>query len=314
MKKIAVLTFCFRDLPNYFPIWLKAAGENKTIDFIVVTTDKTSYISPHNVKIINKTFDEIIAKAQAKLGFKLNITDPYKLCDLRPAFGYLFSEWFKGYDFWGGCDLDIVLGDIRKFITESILEKNDKILTRDHFHLYRNTKEVNERFMLPVYGKKEFYKRVFTDDKLYCFGERKPWGMFKIYQDYGFTMYDEPIVADIQYKNFNFIVNSEIGERYYPQIFAWEDGQLYRYKLSEIGLEKDEFMYIHLQKRPMNMKNKESNNFIIVPNEFSDFETITPQLVNKYGKKHIFYGNRIKQIIERIKNPFRNNFYMEKEM
>ena len=39
-----------------------------------------------------------------------------------------------GYDFWGHCDMDLIWGDIRNFITEDVLSKYDKIIIQINKH------------------------------------------------------------------------------------------------------------------------------------------------------------------------------------
>jgi hypothetical protein len=65
-----------------------------------------------------------------KLGFGVNIKHSYKLCDFKPAYGFIFFELIENYDFWGYCDIDIIFGSIRDFITKEILESHDLISTR----------------------------------------------------------------------------------------------------------------------------------------------------------------------------------------
>ena len=48
------------------------------------------------------------------------------------------------YDFWGFGDMDVVLGDIRKFITDDVLSKNDVIGHAGHMQIFKNCKEINE--------------------------------------------------------------------------------------------------------------------------------------------------------------------------
>jgi len=42
--------------------------------------------------------------------------------------GLIFEDYVAGYDFWGHCDLDVVWGDIRKFLHTRILSDSDIIL------------------------------------------------------------------------------------------------------------------------------------------------------------------------------------------
>ena len=71
-------------------------------------------------------------------------------------YGEIFEDYLLGYDFWGMCDMDMIFGDLSRFITTDILEKHDKIYQLGHLTLYRNNKEVNGRFRLDGYaiGKK----------------------------------------------------------------------------------------------------------------------------------------------------------------
>lgn len=115
--------------------------------------------------------DEIISIASMKLKLKVNIDYPYKLCDIKPAYGFIFSDIIKGYDFWGHGDIDVVYGDIRSFMTKEILQNYDIISSRHDyitgtFCLFRNSKEMNTLFK-----KSKDYKMVFSDNTHYCFDE-----------------------------------------------------------------------------------------------------------------------------------------------
>ena len=44
---------------------------------------------------------------------QVTLDRPYKLCDFKPAYGFIFGEYLKEYDYWGHCDIDIVWGDLR---------------------------------------------------------------------------------------------------------------------------------------------------------------------------------------------------------
>jgi hypothetical protein len=105
------------------------------------------------------------------LGFKVNIPYSYKLCDFKPAYGFLFPEIIKGYDFWGHGDIDVVYGNIRNFMTEEILNTYDVISTRHDyitgtFCLYKNNQQMNTLFMESVN-----YETVFSNSEHYCFDE-----------------------------------------------------------------------------------------------------------------------------------------------
>ena len=86
-----------------------------------------------------------------KIGKEATLEDAYKVCDYKPAFGILFDDYLKDFDFWGHCDIDIIWGDIRKYTTQEILDKYDIFSTRKgmisgHFSLFRNTLRINQLF------------------------------------------------------------------------------------------------------------------------------------------------------------------------
>jgi len=87
-----------------------------------------------------------------KLNADIQLPYAYKLADFKPAFGSIFDDFLSSYRFWGHCDLDIVWGDIRHFITDDILSQYQIISARKnkmcgHFSLYRNEAEVSRAFM-----------------------------------------------------------------------------------------------------------------------------------------------------------------------
>jgi len=171
-KSLALLVCYCGKLPWYFKYFINSCKYNPTVDFYVITNDTTwAYPLPANVRIIYKTLEDISLLASTKLGFEVAIKDGYKLCDFKPAYGFIFSDILGKYDFWGHCDLDIIFGSIRNFITDTLLEKYDLISVRPEwipgcFLLYRNNLKMNTLFQ-----HSKDYKKVFTTDKHYCFDE-----------------------------------------------------------------------------------------------------------------------------------------------
>jgi hypothetical protein len=171
-NSILVMTCWYGKYPWYLPYYLHSCTFNPSIDFIIITdNEKHPENLPENVKIINRTLDEIINSTSEKLGFKINIDYPYKLCDFKPAYGFMFPEIIKEYTFWGHCDLDLIYGDIRDFMPDEFLNSYDYISLRDDyttgcFSLYRNTELLNTFFM-----KSKDYQQVFSQPRHYCFDE-----------------------------------------------------------------------------------------------------------------------------------------------
>lgn len=133
-KSIAVLTCWYGEYPWYFPYFIHSCAYNPSVDFIIITDNETLIPSkPENVKIIYKTMDDIKTAASEKLGFCVSLDYAYKLNDFKPAYGFIFPEILKNYDFWGHGDIDLVYGDIRYFLTDDILDQFDIVNSRHDY-------------------------------------------------------------------------------------------------------------------------------------------------------------------------------------
>lgn len=297
--KIALITLYFGKLPNYFPLFLKSCKKNKGFNWLIFTDDKTNYKYPENVKRIEMNFEECKKIFQSEFDFKLALNSPQKLCDFKCAYGYLLQDHIKEYDFWGHCDLDQIFGDLSKFVTQDKLKKYDKLYTLGHFTLYRNNENVNKQFMSSINGMQR-YKDVFSDYKGNGFDEWIEGNINEIFYGSKFSFLDIAIGADIDPYSTSFILDwYDKNEKRYVRdsirknIFKWEDGSLYRYYRDNKSIAKEEFPYIHLQKRQMKDHEKcvDLRSFYIVPNKFiEENKTDVNQLLSKtYFYEYINY-------------------------
>ncbi len=171
-KSIAIIICYFGKFPWYFLYFLHSCSYNPDITFFIITDNGISqYKKPKNVIFIIKTLLEIKTIAKDKLGFKISIDTPYKLCDFKPAYAYLFPELIEGYGFWGYTDIDLIFGNIRAFITDDILNAYELISVRHdfltgYFQVFKNNEKMNTLFM-----KSKDYKKVFSSKENFCFDE-----------------------------------------------------------------------------------------------------------------------------------------------
>jgi len=108
---------------------------------------------PENLMFINFSIGDFCDIASKKTGISVKLSSNflYKICDFKPAFGLIYEDYLRSYDFWGHCDLDIIWGRIRYYITDELLKRYDIITSRKnrisgHFCLYRNTQNVKAIF------------------------------------------------------------------------------------------------------------------------------------------------------------------------
>ena len=300
MKKICMIIPYFGAFPNYFNLWLNSCKYNETINFLIFTDDKTKYDFPNNVNVIYMTFNEMKNLIQSKFEFDISLNRSYKLCDYKPAFGYIFDEYLKEYDFWGHCDLDTIFGDLRKFLPEKILEQYDKIYRWGHFSLYKNNDKVNKSFFKyrDIDNSSLIYKSTFQTDESLFFDETGKYGHGIVNYYYNnkenLKMYNEQKnIADVSVKYNNLIVyNSESdGKCIFEYIVENNTSKLYSYYKFGRNIKKKEYMYIHLQKRKMNVETGNKNNFLIVPDKMisKDINYIDKKVFNKLCKNITIY-------------------------
>lgn len=263
-------------LPDYFWLWMTTAKRNPTVDFYLIT-DNTGLEDEGNIHFINMTMESVRERFQEIVGFPIKLKVPYKLCDYKPIYGKAFEEIVKTYDFWGHCDIDLMFGDIRKFITNERLEQYDKIFDAGYFILYRNCDAINTLYERSMERDNMAYpyKKAFRSQFACYFDEYMGmsilgWKYCKVFRD----QLEEKVVQDFSWQRLNF--QSYISEESF--IFQWKDGRIYRYLCDEKGRllpdqQPVEYLLVHIQKRNMKIafSKKElalRNEFWIVPNRY----------------------------------------------
>lgn len=316
MKKIVFICPYFGKLPNYFDVVLESCRYNNTIDWIIFTDDKTKYNYPENVKIYYISFEKFKEYIQNRIPFKIELENSYKLCDYRPLYGYIFKSYVDKYDFWGYCDFDCIFGRIRTFLVDDIFNKYNRILCLGHMSLYDNKFNKIIEFEL---NNNDFIKIILMNgNKSYHFDES---GINLILKRYNQKTYiKKDIIADIYClsKPFKIIQSSfdnnisELENKMISKInsekyiFEFKDGMINGYYINNDVIEKKEYIYIHLQKRPMNKKINILNKYLIIPNEFISWKNINIEDIKKYTKREFFYKqyfkirfNNLKKRLER---------------
>jgi hypothetical protein len=135
--------------PSWFPAYLQSCRYNPSIRWIFYTDCDVPSTVPANVDFVRGSLREFERLVERKTGMRVSLQLPYKLCDYKPAFGLLFEEHLAGIDFWGHCDVDVIWGNLRKFLaTDELLGAYDVVSPRRRriagtCTLYRNVDELN---------------------------------------------------------------------------------------------------------------------------------------------------------------------------
>lgn len=253
-----------------------------------------------NIKVFDTTLAKLKSLFEDRLRMPVCLTSPYKLCDFRALYGYLLADWLEGYEFWGHCDNDLIFGDFSTFITDGMLARYDKILSRGHLTLYRNTPEVNGFFR----KSEEFdgvpsWKEVVSTPRGFSFDE---WpGVSGLWQALApERMYDEIVFDDIIYLKKHFLSYQKVvnhtddGKGHF--IFEYDHGHLYRHGIDKATGHpiKEETLYVHFQKRPMAVETTNTEHWLCKPNSFVDFRQVDCKLLTRWGETYWLYGQYFK--------------------
>lgn len=174
-------------VPPYLELFCTAAaGSAALVDFLLIHSgvldgyhgdncpDNVRFISlstidefaRHLVRVVDHKAEEDIALGGsrdmlAKILAKHIIKYPYVLVEFKPALGHIFADFLQGYTHWGYSDLDILFGDLERWITPDELNEFDivtygygdqnRIYLRGQFTFHKNDDKINQLWRLCDY-------------------------------------------------------------------------------------------------------------------------------------------------------------------
>lgn len=267
--KYALVCCYYGVLPNYFELWLDSAKKNTVIDFYIVTERntikeyETKINNTTNIKIVYCSFKELKKRIQTLFPFKISLNQPYKLCDYRLAYGLIFEDVFKGYNYFGWYDLDVIYGDLNNYLKTNENSEYDLIGINGHFTLIKNKDELKYLFYHSKSNDNRAtpYKKVFTTNTSCFFDEF--YGLHQLIK--GREILDlRQSIADIGFLQHEF--KSEMFKGTYILEKNMITNKLY---VIDESSRKSEVLYVHLQKRKMIYDGiSEFDKYYILPNRF----------------------------------------------
>lgn len=254
MKSIILIVPYFGRWPEWIELYWASCGENPTIQWVFFTDCAIPENPPANLRFVALSFEQYCAEVSARLGIPFHPSDPYKLCDLKPALGYLHEDEIEGYDFWGFTDIDIVYGNLRKVLASGVLRYSLISAHKDqiagHFTLLRNSWVFKRLFMLIPHWRrilsKQDYRKIDEGHFSALFLTRtKNLTPKKIARSLAFSLLRRRALF---FEAYSTILSSRPwhdGGSEYPLAWYWNRGRLTNSSDGE-----REFMYLHF----MNLK------------------------------------------------------------
>lgn len=310
MNRVCFISVYFGIIPDFFRTFLDSCKWNNNYDWLIVH-DKTINVDlPQNVTELVIDFDDFRELINEKVGISIPSITPYKVCDYRPAFGVIFEEYLRQYEFWGICDNDLLLGKLDHFIDDIILNSYDKIFTMGHMSIVRNNKKCNWLFTEETMNSRN-YKDVFLDVNNQIYDEFR--GFTEKFCDKGFRVYKEKLCADVSSKSGRIRINEpwfikciqpqnqfikySKARNYRHQVFWLSNGQVFRTFCAGRNIRTEEYMYIHKLDYAFHGLLNEGSSVLITPKgyiEDKEFikklesKNITPKELDKYNKMSCF--------------------------
>lgn len=141
----------FGQWPFWLPLFLRSCQYNEDIHWLLISDCGEPENLPANVSYEHSSFFDYCTRVSQRLGLEFQPDNPYKLCDLKPALGFIHQEETCGYDFWAFGDLDLIYGDLRAYFTDEKLNKYHFLSTHarrvsGHLCIVRNTEQFRALF------------------------------------------------------------------------------------------------------------------------------------------------------------------------
>jgi hypothetical protein len=150
---IAIVSTHFGRAPAWLPAFMLSCRENPDISWLIYTDIHVDGPVPPNVHVKPMQLAEFNRRCSDTLGVRVNVQSTFlkKLSDLKPAYGLVFADDLRSFDFWAYSELDVIWGDIRYFMTDGLLADHDLLSASHyklcgHFTLWRNIDRMNRMF------------------------------------------------------------------------------------------------------------------------------------------------------------------------
>ena len=119
-RQLAVFTVFFGELPPWLPLTLQSMAFNPDVTFIVIGDAAPPALLPPNMHFETISYPAMQARLSQLLtpgnSSSVRYSFTYKGNDIKPFAAHLYPELLGGHPWWAWADLDVVFGDLLKFL------------------------------------------------------------------------------------------------------------------------------------------------------------------------------------------------------
>jgi len=106
---LIILCPYFDRWPAWINFFIESCKWNPEVRWRLYTDCGKPENSADNVDVVHVSFDSYKKAVSRRLEIEFDPIDPYKLCDLKPALGFVHEKEISEFSFFGFGDLDVIL-------------------------------------------------------------------------------------------------------------------------------------------------------------------------------------------------------------
>lgn len=171
--RIALISVYYGNQPEYLSLFLNSAKNNPEFDFYIFSNWNDIPIKAKNIFLITFPLEDFNNLAISKNIFTQRIENPYKLCDIKPAWPHILEDYLEDthYSHIGFSDIDLIFGDLCRFIDLEDIQNYDIWTAHDNYMAGFFTLLRNNDFIKKLYQYESFYKFIFNSPIHFAFDE-----------------------------------------------------------------------------------------------------------------------------------------------
>ena len=282
-QKVVIVAIYFGKAPSNIQVWLDSCGWNASFNWLLIIDWCPNALRlPKNVEIKQSGLSEIKKILGDRLNVDVSLNHAYKLCDYRPLYWILLEYWRLKYDYWGHCDVDVIFGNLEKFLASWIEQRRQRILGLGHLSIYINNPIAKLAFLLP--GSQISWDKTRCTEKNLGFDEHH--GVNNIWKTHKLDFIEaDEIVADIDP---NVCAIRIIGRPLQPKksiLFASAKGVYLGWFDKHSVWKVTEYAYVHFQKRKLLVDSKYNDEefYVLLSNKLVSVANVPNSKVSLYS-------------------------------